>query len=671
MEATGKLKLSLLEPNPAAAAAATAASLLAYAGLFFLFYGVAEVNTSVLGALPTFTVALCYRVRVALLLYLLLVLPTSLLLNYHLVDGLVGLGSPGLVLRIVMGALMLLVIGGVRHVTIRLRHTTVSTQYLDDILGSLADMLLVVDGQGIVLKANEAAIAALETGEGGLVGRSVLSLLEDGGCSPGTVEELEDVVRSGTSRTIETRLQFEGAEPIQAMIACSRLRQQEHGPAVMVLTIRDVSEQRRAARLEKELEVASERVRLQTSLAEADRMASVGKLAAGVAHEINNPLAYLMINLESLAEDLPRVASVIKRYRAFVRARAGAGEEDELLGDDGEFFEQAMLDDILDRVDESMDGARRVRNIVRDLKAFSNADSDRRGPVDLNHVVESAINMTSTEIKYRAQLVVELQDVPEIEGNEGRLCQVFLNLLVNATQAMDEGRQEENVIRVRTWTEGQEVVAEVSDTGQGIEPELADRIFEPFFTTKEAPVGTGLGLSICRGIVTGHGGKMEVHSQLGKGTRFVVRLPLEPEDRPAVHRSISSGDFVAVAGRGRVLVVDDDEGVAGAVRRTLSEMHDVEVVTSGAAAKELLRADQSFDMIVCDLMMPEITGMDLHEWLDSWSPGLATRMLFLTGGSFTPRAQAFQRQVGDRCLEKPFDKKQLSVLVNKLLGAED
>ena len=667
MEAPRDDRLSLLEPSPGRAAAASAVALIIYMGLFVLAYGTAGVNTSVLAALPTFTIALCYRLRVALLLYGLVVLPTSMLLNYHLVDGLSGFHSPGLLLRIITGAVLVLVLGGLRHVTIQLRRTTVSTRYLDDILKSLADMLLVVDGQGIVVKANEAASKAFGPSVEALVGRNVLSLLEDRQCDADATEQIQQVLRRGVARTVETHLEVVGQATRLAMIACSPLQQQERGSVAVVLTIRDITQQRRAGRLEKELELAAERARLQTSLAQADRMASVGKLAAGVAHEINNPLAYVMINLESLGEDLPRLVRVIARYRAFIQEREGAAGELGLRGEEREMAEQEMLDDILDRVAESMDGARRVRNIVRDLKAFSDADSDRRGPLDLNQVVESAINMAATEIKYRAQLQTELGELPEMEGNEGRLCQVFLNLLVNAAQALEEGHVDENTVLVRTWVEGRHVCAEVSDTGRGIKPEHLARIFDPFFTTKEAPVGTGLGLSICHGIVEAHGGEMEVHSDEGKGTRFVVRLPRDPQDPAGPRRPVSSGDFKAVAGRGRILVVDDDEGVAAAVRRTLSVGHEVEVVSSGAAAKEVLRADQAFDMIVCDLMMPAVTGMDLYQWLESWSPALAARMVFLTGGSFTPRARAFQRDMADRCLEKPFHKKQLSRLVNKLL----
>ena len=468
------------------------------------------------------------------------------------------------------------------------------------------------------------------------------------------------VLREQEERTIEADLDVARGERIQATIACTRLRRRQASDA-MVLTIRDVTEVQRAARLARELELTSERVRLQTSLAQADRMASVGKLAAGVAHEINNPLAYVMINLESLGEDLPDLARIVSRHR-------GALEEG-LSAEEQQMVQQEMLDDIVDRVEESMDGAKRVRNIVRDLKAFSNADTDRRGPVDLNQVVESALSMTATEIKYRAQLETDLQDVPELEGNEGRLCQVFLNLLLNATQAIEAGRVEDNTIRVHTRVDGREVVAEVSDTGPGIEPEVLERVFEPFFTTKEAPVGTGLGLSLCHGIVTAHGGEMSARSEVGAGATFEVRLPLDPPDEAGGRRPISSGDFKAVAGRGRILVVDDDEAVAAAVRRTLSVLHDVEVLPSGAAAKEVLRADQAFDMIVCDLMMPEVTGMDLHDWLHSWSADLAGRMVFLTGGSFTPRARKFQREMADRCLEKPFDKRQLNLLVNKLLSS--
>ncbi len=229
-----------------------------------------------------------------------------------------------------------------------------------------------------------------------------------------------------------------------------------------------------------------------------DRLACVGTLAAGVAHEINNPLAYVSANLDMIAEEIRSIggASPSKRLR----------ELEEITR-------------------EARQGADRVRKIVRGLKTFSRADSEKREILDVHQVLDLAINMSFNEIRHRAQLVKEYGDVPAIEADESRLGQVFVNLLVNAAHAIAEGQADRNEIRIVTQGEPDAVIIEIQDTGSGIPADVIGRIFDPFFTTKAIGVGTGLGLSISHSIVTDLGGEISVQSEVGKGTTFRVVLP--------------------------------------------------------------------------------------------------------------------------------------------------
>jgi PAS domain S-box-containing protein len=244
-----------------------------------------------------------------------------------------------------------------------------------------------------------------------------------------------------------------------------------------------------------------ERKLLQQRLAQADRMASVGTLAAGIAHEINNPLAYVIASLDLVSRKLDLLT---------------AGKTQ--LG--------TAVTQISSSLGNAREGAERVSTIVRDLRLFSRADPNRRVPVDVERVIDSAANMAGNEIGKRAMLVKDYGGVSPVLGDEARLGQVFLNLLINAAHAITDGDAQSNEIRVTTRDlEGDRVIVEVADTGHGIPPELIERIFEPFVTTKPIGEGTGLGLSICHGIVTSLGGDISVSSDVGRGSLFRVTLP--------------------------------------------------------------------------------------------------------------------------------------------------
>jgi signal transduction histidine kinase len=392
--------------------------------------------------------------------------------------------------------------------------------------------------------------------------------------------------------------------------------------------------------IERELREAERRVeqrRMQEQLLISDRMASVGTLAAGVAHEINNPLAAICANLELVAKTVADLASEPGIDR--------------------------RLDEAIDELRDAREGAERVRQIIRDLKIFSRGpDEERRGPIDLHRVLESSLRMAWNEIRHRARLVKEYGKVPPVDANEARLGQVFLNLIVNAAQAIPEGDAEHNVVHVVTGLDASgRVFVEVRDTGTGIARENMPRIFDAFFTTKPIGVGTGLGLSICHRIVRGLGGDIQIESERGRGTTVRVLLP---PSSAKIEAPRPPPKVAPAARRGRVLIVDDEVMFAKAVARSIAGEHDVELASSAADALGRLRAGERFDVIICDLMMPQMTGMELHAELTRLAPEQAARIVFVTGGAFTPGAREFLDAVPNHRIEKPFETQQLRAVLS-------
>jgi PAS domain S-box-containing protein len=383
----------------------------------------------------------------------------------------------------------------------------------------------------------------------------------------------------------------------------------------------------------------TEQVRTQAQLIISDRMASVGTLAAGVAHEINNPLTTVAANLEMAARDVHELATRLTP--------------------------SADIDNIEAELQDAREGAERVRLIVRDLRTFSRGESERCGPVDLHVVLDSTLRMAQNETRHRAQVIRDYHEIPRVRGNESRLGQVFLNLIVNAAQAIPEGHADSNRIYVRTRAaDDDRVVVEVVDTGRGMPSDVVGRLFTPFFTTKAVGVGTGLGLAISHRIVTGFGGDITVESEPGKGTtlRVTLRATREEREKPSAPPAVT-----AAPRRGRVLVIDDEESVGRTIRRMLGDEHDVDATTDAAEALRRIEAGESFDVVLCDLMMPFMTGMALHAALTRSRSDHAERMIFLTGGAFTDAGREFLDSVPNARLEKPFTLQTLRALVNERL----
>lgn len=386
----------------------------------------------------------------------------------------------------------------------------------------------------------------------------------------------------------------------------------------------------------------TDRKRLQRQVLVADRMFSLGTLATGIAHEINNPLASVMGNV------------------AVAREALEAGEEASAEG----------KQELLAALGDAYEGAERVRKIVLGLRSLSRADEDRRVEVQLDPLIERALQLAGNELRHRATVVPALAARAAVLGDEGRLTQVVVALLVNAAQAMPAGRAQDNVITVRTSDCDGKVVLEIEDTGVGISASVLPRVFDPFFTTKAVGAGAGLGLSICHGIVTSLGGQITVESIEGHGTNVRVLLPACPAQPEAPPAGAGPGSY---AGVGSVLIVDDDQQVAVALRRML-ERHDVAgevtLVASGAEALSRLRGGRRYDAILCDVMMPEQSGLELFDQIKELDERQARRMLFITGGAFASELQRRLEVLGRPCLSKPVQLEELRRVISEIASTE-
>jgi PAS domain S-box-containing protein len=395
------------------------------------------------------------------------------------------------------------------------------------------------------------------------------------------------------------------------------------GARAHCLVMTDLTEQHRQSAA-----VAAERAQMQARLLLADRMSSLGTLAAGVAHEVNNPLAYVVTTLELMRKRLTEVA----------------GPEPGPGGEPNEW--------LLRQLDRAHEGTERVRVIVRGLKAFSRADDETVAVIDPRRALETSIAMVSSEIRHRAQLVKDYDALPAVRANEHRLGQVFLNLLVNASQSIPAGAAARNEIRVSGHADAEgRAVIEIRDTGCGIEADHLALIFDPFFTTKPVNAGTGLGLSLCHAVIRALEGQITVESTPGVGTVFRVVIP----GVEGVVPTAASPNLVAPATgpRGRLLFIDDEADLCEAMQEALAVHHNVVTTTDALQALKLLAAGERFDVILCDMRMPEMTGIDFYARLETHNPAQASRVV-LTSGGFSRRRGDLPIALPTPLLEKPF-----------------
>lgn len=463
------------------------------------------------------------------------------------------------------------------------RAAALSSASFERLIEALPDMvLLFVEGQ--VRYANPAAVRLLGHGDPARVmDRPLAQLCPEGLPADGGIAEVSLVAND------------DGRQRVEAMM----VRATWQGQDALALVARDIG-----ARLD-----------LQARLIRSDRLATVGELAAGLAHEINNPLTSLVLLLEEAAES--------------------PGASGPLLKD-------------------ALGCAERIGSLLRDFGSFSRVSGPADPPVDPATEIEKAARMAGVRLKGRGRLVLDLEPVPALAGATGGLWQVVLNLLVNAAHAVSElpGRAHLVAVRLRAQDGGARI--DVEDTGPGLPEHLLERVFDPFMTTRAQGEGSGLGLSISRSIVQDAGGRLTAENRPEGGCRFTIWLPYAAHRRAAPAQA--PGLPVPRPDRrdAQILVVEDEAHIARALGVALGALGEVRLTTTTRAALRALDEDVEWDLVLCDLLLPDGTGQEVHEHATQRSRALAGRFVFVTGGAPLPELRAYVLASGCEVILKPF-----------------
>ena len=515
-----------------------------------------------------------------------------------------------------------------RHRLLRLHQRTEAR--FRRIVSESPDGALVTDMRGVLLYANPTALdmfpAVLNPGD---------PVAKIGIQIPGSAQ---DNIATDDGRTVEVK--------------CRRI-EWENRPAWLV-QLRDASAPAQIADL-------------RARLAQSEKLAGIGQLAAGVAHEINNPLAFILANLSATLGHVHHVQDILSNIR-----EAARGEAQESLPTVREQLERIgpeFLSEMREMLEDNLDGVDRINTIVRELRTFSRqGGNEEHELMRVHELVKSACHMVSSQIRHRAALVKVLQPVKPVMGHRVKLVQILTNLLMNAAQALPDHRGREERIEVRTRQSDRWVIISVLDTGTGVPDDVRDRIFEPFFTTKRRDVGTGIGLSLSAELARQHDGELVLVETSPKGSTFELRLPAVESVR-LVRPAPTAVETVTAANEAsscRVLLVDDEPNVRKSMIRTL-RAYQVETASSGREALSVLENGR-FDAVICDLVMPDLDGVDVHEAIISKRPELADKVIYTSGGAYTPRTAAFVAKNDIMFLEKPIHPQQLLSLLERVLA---
>jgi signal transduction histidine kinase len=476
-----------------------------------------------------------------------------------------------------------------------------------------------LDDKGVITASEGAGLAALGVKSGELVGRNVFDLCAAypsivapirqalAGASSAYTAELPDAVYETWLRPIRNA---EGA----------------------ILGVVGLSNDTRELR------------QLQALSIQNDRVMALGTLAASVAHEINNPITYILVHAEQVGRALGKLDAIAAEVE-------GSHANDLKL----------WLGRLAEHFGTMKNGTERIASITRELRTFSRPDDNGLESIDIRRVVHSVLQLVGKKLETRARLSIDLQETAPVEANPARLVQVVLNLVMNAMQALPAGFGIHNEISVRTFGQGDRAFIEVADTGPGVPPADRERIFYPFVTTKATADGTGLGLFVCRNIVRGYSGNVSVEDRPGGGALFRVELPATPGARarpaPAAPAPVPASTVApAHERREHILVIDDDPLVARALCLRLRQAgYRTSRDADGAAGLRRLLAKGDIDLVFCDLLMGGMSGMDFFEALQAQAPHQLQKLVFMTGGAFTPSARQLAIEQQGRVVEKPFD----------------
>jgi signal transduction histidine kinase len=403
---------------------------------------------------------------------------------------------------------------------------------------------------------------------------------------------------------------------------------------------------------------------LHADLIEREKLATLGELATGMAHSINNPGAWVVTNLNEMQISVTEMQALLQSAIALAKDHAPADRVEELESQAQAAYYPQNLQDMHDMISESLEGMRRIRDIVGDLKGFQRADEDEWMPTNVGKALSTAVEMARSQMIVPVQIEVTLTDTSPVNASPGRLAQALLNILLNAIQAYGPQPDEKSRVQVSCQNDSGRVCVRVVDQGVGIPADQLSRVFDPFFTLHEQKGQSGLGLAIARDIVHRHGGDIQVKSEEGQGTQVEVQLPVPAQFRQEPKGQEDEGETVDLP---RILLVDDEPPMTRAIRRVLKGLGEITVAHTAQEALEQIES-RTPSLVICDLHLPDQSGMDLFREVSDRIPELEPAFLFLTGGAKDKEGELFLEKYRDRVVEKPFESPALRAQVAALLN---
>lgn len=394
---------------------------------------------------------------------------------------------------------------------------------------------------------------------------------------------------------------------------------------------------------------------LRRRLEMSERMATLGQLAAGVAHEVNNPAAYALTNLSQLTSQIRDLAESLTVALGSPRDSASPAAQ--------RCFE--ALENVDEMVNDSLEGVRRINEIMRELQQFARCHPQQARWTDLSQVAHTAVRLTENRLRHRCRVETEIEPTLRFVADEGKLVQIAINLIDNASKAIEIGH-EDNFIRISTGADSARSWLVVEDTGRGVPRHIEARIFDPFFTTGSREGGTGLGLTLSLEYARGHNGDLSYERRHPRGARFTLTIPRDTELSIPVARAPMRSETVPIA-INRILLIDDEPAILRAYRRVLEPSYSVTVATTAKAAFDLLDDGSSFDAVICDVNMPELSGVEFYRRLELRDPDLARRVVFCSGGVFGEATREFIEATRNPVLHKPLAPEALLDAVNRFL----
>lgn len=395
------------------------------------------------------------------------------------------------------------------------------------------------------------------------------------------------------------------------------------------------------------MEDITERKNMEMMLLRSEKMASIGTLAAGVAHEINNPIGYISNNLRMMERYSVKLNDF---YRELDNQISVKSQKQKLNNLSEQYDINFCLEDLKDALSESIEGAGKVKRIVSDLRDFSRSEKQEIKLTNLNEEIEKTVNILANELKYKAELEKDFGDIPKIECDPVRLNQVFINILINSIQAIEDRGK----IKIKTWKVNESILIQFSDSGIGISPENIGKIFDAFYTTKDPGKGTGLGLAVSYKIIQEHNGIINVESEVGKGTTFTIQLPVKLKDRIKKYK---------------ILIIDDEKDFRISLKSMIAHFKPACLIQE---AKDGFEAGDKYsefkpDLVFLDIKMPGINGIEVCRKIKSAPGGKDTKIILITGfGTENLKKKSFEAGASE-FLNKPVNLKVIKKVLDRFL----